>query len=455
MNINKLFKNKYFLPTLQVLTLLVFISLIIGSIGVTTQDPKFAKVLKYTNLSNLIVWSYWWPIIIVTAILFGRFWCSVCPMELVSFFVGKIGLKRKPDKILKSGWVVTVFYAIILVVGIHTFAIHRVPQYMAFYMLILFSFVIISSLIWEKRTFCTHICPIGHLLGLYSLLSAKKLRVKDPEVCKTCKTKDCISKSNYNNFSGRSCTSNLYPVKISDNRKCILCGQCFKSCTHDNIAIQKRKFAADLFEKIKLSWAEISFFMIVSGFVIYEICSEWSVSKDVLTAFPNLINQTLNITGRLSGTVNALVLFIIIPIIFYSILSLIKTKLGKESLKDSFTQIVISILPITASMHLLKALLRTTSSVPYWGFVLKDPKGIETAQKIIENPEILNKSFTSAIDPLLSIISILLIFSGLGLSILVIKKQKHQTKTSRWTSIIATIIYSMIFIISLFAWRFF
>ena len=134
--INKLFKSRYFLISIQFVALLIFVALIYGAIGVTTNDSDFAKVLRNTNLSNLIVWSYWWPLIIVTAILFGRFWCTICPMELVTSLAGMLGLKRKPGKLLKSGWVSTLFYAIILVVGIHTLAIHRIPNLMVIYILL-------------------------------------------------------------------------------------------------------------------------------------------------------------------------------------------------------------------------------------------------------------------------------------------------------------------------------
>ena len=452
--INKLFKNRYFLACLQFLTLTVFVSLIYGAIGVTTGDPDFAKVLRNTNLSNLIVWSYWWPLIIVTAIFFGRFWCSICPMELITSFFGKIGMRKKPGKFLRSGWVITLFYAVIVVVGIHTFAIHRIPQYMAIYMLLLFAIAAIAGLIWEKRTFCTYVCPIGHLLGLYSLLSFKKLRVKDSKVCENCKTKDCISKENHYKFSGRSCTSELYPAKLKDNRACILCGQCFKSCTKDNIAIQKQKIAADIFTNIRLSWAEIAFFLIVSGFVIYEIFVEWKVSKKIVMAIPDLINGTFHISGNFAGTVKALTLFILLPLIFYFIFALIKRYFTHETWRNAFTQLALAILPVTASMHLLKAIFKTTSRIPYWNSAISDPKGVESAELIMKNHDLLNNNFlTNFISPAVSFFAIILPVIGLLLSFYIIRKQEHTNRLSKTISILAVLLYSAIFLTMLIFWK--
>ncbi len=452
--LDKLFKDRFFLTILQFISLIVFVLLIYGSIGVNTNDPDFAKVLRNTNLSNLIVWSYWWPLIIVSAIFFGRFWCSICPMEMITSFFGKIGLKRKPGKFLKSGWVITLFYAIILVLGIHTLAIHRIPQYMAFYMLILLAVAVFVGFIWEKRTFCTYVCPIGHLLGLYSLFAFKKLTVVNQEVCKTCKSKDCISISNHYNFVGRSCTSELYLPNITDNRKCILCGQCFKSCTHDNIVIQKRRFANDLFQDINFSWAEIGFFIIVSGFVVYEILSEWKVSKQVIMIIPDMINQRLNVSGSLAGTVKAIVLFVIFPATFFFLLAWLKKTLTNESVKTAVRQLVVALLPVTASMHLLKALFKTTSRIPYWSFSVSDPTGIDTADKIIKNKELLNNVFLSeGVTPILNIIAVLLPVLGLILSFFVIKKQIHTNISSKIISVIAVILYSSIFIITMIEWK--
>jgi len=452
--INKLFNHKYFLASMQFVTLTAFVLLIYGAIGISTSDPSFAKILRNTNLPNLVVWSYWWPLIIVTAILFGRFWCSICPMELVTSFFGKIGLKRKPGRFLKSGWIITLFYAIILIVGIHTLAIHRIPQYMAIYMLILFAVAVIVGFIWEKRTFCTYVCPIGHLLGLYSMLSIKKLRVIDENVCKSCETKDCISKSNHYKFSERSCTSELFPPKLKDNRDCILCGQCFKSCTHNNIAIKRQKVASDLFTDIKLTWAEISFFVIVSSFVVYEVVGEWKVSKKILMIIPDYVNNTFNTPSNYTGTLKAILLFIVIPLFFYFILTSIKKYFAHETWKRAFTQLVLALLPITASMHLLKALLKTTSRIPYWQYVFSDPKGEITATSIMQNPDMLDNHFlTTYLTPVISLFAIILPLVGIVFSLYVIRKQKHTNMLSKVVSFSAAILYFGLFITMLFMWR--
>ncbi len=452
--INKLFKSKTFLPIMQFITLVAFILLIFGAASITTNDAVFAKTLRNTNLANLIVWSYWWPLIIATAILFGRFWCSICPMEMITSFFGKIGLKRKPGRVLKSGWIITLFYAVILIVGIHTFQIHRIPQLMALYMLILLAIAVITGFIWEKRTFCTYVCPIGHLLGLYSMVSFKKLRVKDSSVCDSCKTKDCISTKNRYKFTGRSCTSELFPPKITDNRNCILCGQCYKSCSNDNIVITKRRFAADLFKNIKLSWAEMGFFMIVSAFVVYEILSEWSVSKHIIMALPHFINHLFNVTGLLTGTVKAVSLFILLPVMFFFGLALLKKVLAKENFKDAVMQLVFAMLPVTASMHLLKALLKTTSRIPYWKYVFADPEGVETAKAVLQNHDMLNNHvLTAYITPVVNILAILIPLSGLVLAFFVIKKMKHTSRLSQLISIFTALFYASIFIITLIWWR--
>lgn len=38
-----------------------------------STDAAFLKEFRNTNLGNLIVWSYWWPAIVIGAIFWGGY----------------------------------------------------------------------------------------------------------------------------------------------------------------------------------------------------------------------------------------------------------------------------------------------------------------------------------------------------------------------------------------------
>ena len=453
--LKKIYKSRWFPLVFQIFTLIVFFLLIAGALGVNTNDMTFAKTLRNTNLANLIVWSYWWPLIIVTAVLIGRYWCTICPMELVTSVASKLGLKRKPGNLLKSGWVITFFYAIILIIGIHTFAIHRVPERMAIYMLILFGTALIAGLVWEKRTFCSHICPVGHLLGLYSLLASTEWRVKDPQVCMNCKTKECIQKGRQYYLTRRSCTSNLYPPKISDNRKCLFCSQCLSSCPNDNFALRLRKPLSDFVHSLKLSFPEIGFIVIVSGFIIYEVLSEWSVTEEILLFLPNRVSNLFGITGIWIGTVGALILFILFPTFFFIILGSLRKVVSNETLRDSMSVVALSILPIMGSMHLLKAFLKMSSRIPYWTYIFQDPKGVKTAKAIIGGTLILNKGIVQSFNPFLTGIALLLPLVGFGFSFWFIMYRRKDSLSVKMVTLVAPLLYSGLFETGIVLWRVF
>jgi hypothetical protein len=193
--------------------------------------------------------------------------------------------------------------------------------------------------------------------------------------------------------------------------------------------------------------------MVVSGFVVYEILSEWKISKRIILTVPDFFNSFLHTSGSFSGTVKAIILFILLPIAFYMVFVLLKRTIGKESWLKSFTQLVMALLPISASMHLLKALLKTTSRIPYWEFVFSDPKGVETAQMLQDNPGLLNKEMISGLSPFISAIAIGLSIGGILLSIMIIRKQNFANRASGIISVVTVLIYASLFLITLVAWR--
>ncbi|HBX53039.1 MAG: hypothetical protein A2275_07980 [Bacteroidetes bacterium RIFOXYA12_FULL_35_11] len=464
--INKFLSNKFFPISLKLISLVAFIGLMIIGFSSHSEDAAILMELRNTNLANLFVWSYWWPLIVLAAIFFGRVWCMVCPVELITAFFARIGLKKKRPKWILSGWGITIFYSFILIVGINIFAIHRNPAYMATYLTTIIIVSIFIGLIYEKNTFCRYVCPVGNLLGLYSKLSFFGWRVKNTNVCDSCKDKSCIHKDHIYNFNYKSCGVDLYPAKIKDNSQCILCAGCLKTCKEyqskqnplrPNPAFIKTGFAKDLFQIEPLSLAEFFFLFVVSGFVIYEILSEYSTAEKILLFVPTFFTQYFSIENSIIKILfQCTFLFLIVPSILwffpYLILRLSKIKISILNYLKNFCLIFI---PIIIAAHFDKAILKTTSRLPYIENAFKDVRGMNTANAIINNQMVVSKIPTWA-ENLISLILLSALIGGFILSYKVITKLiiKYQIESAKWILYIISFLYFLIFFLDIIFWRF-
>jgi len=452
-----LVRSTWFPLVLQVVMLNAFVAIIWGGWGVATADADFAKILRNTNLSNLLIWSYWWPLIIISAILLGRVWCTVCPMELASFMASKVGLRRRVPGFFKSGWVITIFYAGILLVGVHALAIHRQPHRMAIYMLMLLVAALVCGLLFSRRAFCSYVCPVGHLLGMYAMISPLQWRSADKEVCDACNTKDCIVKYRQQYLIGRSCTSDLYPATIRDNRQCLLCTQCAKVCPNENLALSVRWPFADLFNPVKFNSAQILFVMIVSGFVVYEVLSEWTKSKAILTRVPNYVNNVLDTPEPYSGLVSAVIMFVLFPALLYVGVWLLSKVLSRKSGKTIVGILSLALIPTMAAAHLIKACLKMISRIPYWRYVFEDPTGIVTAGKLQDEKIILDQTVANAMQPGLSWLMVAVLLVSLIATIVMLSRSgalKDVDKGGKTAVLLGVTLYWSVFAVSIIAWRF-
>ena len=463
--VNVHFRKWYFPVVFKYISLIAYILLIAVGLSATSSDAAFLKQLRNTNLGNLVIWSYWWPAIVIGAIFFGRVWCMVCPVEIITTFFAKIGLKRKRPKWLLSGWAITIFYILILFVGIQGFAIHRNPTYMAVYLLAIVGVSILVGGIYEKNTFCRYVCPVGHLLGLYARLSFLGWRVKDRNICDTCKDKSCIHRKYQYNLNYKSCGVDLYPAKIEDNSHCILCAGCLKTCSkyqsepnanRPNPQFTYIGFGNDLFKLKPLKIAEMAFVMVVSGFVISEIWSEWAVTDKFLGFLPGFISAIFSLSNNtIDGLLYGMVQFALVPLVIWVIPFTIAKLFGTAiKTKDYFLNYSIAFVPIIAAAHLDKAILKTTSRIPYFKHLFDDVTGISTAQKIIDG-EIVLQLTPFWVNLLVSVLLTLVISAGVWLSIKVVQKLniKIDTTGSKKPFYLISIIYGGIFLVMILSWR--
>lgn len=451
-----LFTRPWFPLLFQILFLLFLFLLIAGGLGANTSDMTFARILRNTNLANLIVWSYWWPLVIVGAILFGRLWCTVCPVELVTSGLSKYGLRKKVPRWLRTGWLITIFFLLLLVVGIHTLAIHRVPFRMSLYLLLLLALGIVFGLVFEKRALCNHLCPVGPLLGFYAFCSPFAIRVRDRELCRNCSERGCIAPENYYKYVGRSCTSELYPATLSHNRDCIACSQCFKSCSYDNLGVFARMPFKDIFSGIRLSGAQTFLLYLVSGFVVYEILSEWETTKNVLIYVPERVAALLGITDpSLVSLTAALVMFLLYPLIWWVAPALAnKLKHPESGIWEYMKKVAVYFIPIAAGAHLLKSLLKTTSRIPYIEYSLRDPMGIETAKALSSGTLVLDKGLVNSFQPFITFVGISIFIIAILVALSALRRNlKNKADFSFIPAAFGILTYGMLFLLAVCWWR--
>ncbi|MEA3367362.1 MAG: 4Fe-4S binding protein, partial [Planctomycetota bacterium] len=383
-------------------------------------------------------------------------WCTVCPMELLTSLAARIGLRRKVPRFMKSGWVITIFYVLVVLVGLHALAIHRVPHRMAMYMLILLVAAAVIGLVFEKRAFCSYVCPVGHLLGLYAQCSVLEWRVADESVCDECKTKDCVAKKKWYNLFGHSCAINLYPPKIATNRDCLLCTHCLKVCPNDNLRLSVRRPFADFFRPLRLTAAQVGFVMIVSGFVVYEVLSEWAPSKEVVKWAPNEVVAALGLTGPAAGFAGAVVMFVVFPAVMFLVVTILATLIGRTPPAESAKAFALMLVPIMACAHFTKAIFKMTSRLPYWHLTLADPKGVETANRIVAGTLTVDKSLPASLQPVTTLLATAAFATALVVILVMFRRQASVARLPmgpRAVLLAGALAYWAVFAVTICLWR--
>lgn len=239
------------------------------------------------NFGIMMVWIVWYVLLMMVMVpLFSRIWCGVCPLPFLGDFFQRgsftqirqklNGLGIKWPKALKNMWLVNfLFVGTTFANGFLT--TRPIASFTLFAVIILLATFI--SIMFERRTFCLYVCPVGGFQGLYSQIATVEIRSKDKEICKQHKLKTCF----LGNENGHGCPWFLTPFNFKKNTYCGMCLECFKTCPHDNMALNLRSPGADLIEVEKrgLDEAWKAFIMIGCAIVFYVfMMGPWGALKD-------------------------------------------------------------------------------------------------------------------------------------------------------------------------------
>jgi hypothetical protein len=433
--LNKLFEKEYFPIIFRIITLLSFIALVCIGFSGSRMNIKFLRMLSLTNLTTSFVWRIWWPLIILSAILIGRVWCMVCPVEIITSFFARAGLKRKRPAWLTSGWVITILYGIIVIAGITIAEIDRIPKYTSMYLLSIIGISIAAGLIFEKNTFCRYVCPVGYLLGIFSKLASWGWRVKNRELCGTCPDKSCIRSAYTYKISSKSCGVGLFPANIENNDQCLLCGGCLKTCRANsngdhgrpNPSLVRIGFAQGLTASGPLLFAECVFMFLLSAHLIDEI-SEYSIISDLVSSIGqgSLMNFSGLTPGLHKNILASILLFAALPVLLWFVPYIILAfKSIKISVKDYLKSFSIALIPVIAGIFTGLIIMEIVTRFPYYKYILQDPLGIDTTRGIITR-QIIIPPASDIHEWGLFVVMIAATLAGVFLSFKIIRKQNQR-----------------------------
>jgi hypothetical protein len=264
-----------------------------------------------------------------------------------------------------------------LVPGIH---LHRIPAYTSMFLWGLLATAAFVGFFFKDRAFCRGFCPVGLLLSTYGRGAMLAVRPTSPSKCMACTGKDCVRACNRTRLDARSCPSLLNPAKLKTNTDCLVCGQCIKVCQPESMGLfLRRPFArADAREAIA-SWPITLFVMLVSGFVISELCSEWNTAQAVFLATPRAVAAWTGVTTQ-AGWIEGGWTLLVVPSAVWSVLGgLVLARRGASGLGEAWRRLALPLAVVIAAGHLCKGLAKSVSWVSFLPLTLQDPRGADTA----------------------------------------------------------------------------
>ncbi|MFQ5934329.1 MAG: 4Fe-4S binding protein [Dehalococcoidia bacterium] len=340
-------------PALILLNLFVFTVLMLAGI--------FGNPIGNQNGAIIMIWIFWFFLLIALLTpVGGRAWCLMCPLPAPAEWLSRLAIVRKNGRIFPNlglKWPKTldnIWLQNFGFLGVATFSpiiLTRPPA--TSYLLLFFVFLaIVLSVMFKKqakigRIFCRYVCPVGGFIGLYSLMGALEVKVRDLGVCKKCTYKNCVK----GNENGWGCPWYEYPGSMDRNLYCGLCTECLKTCAYDNVAFKTRPFALDLTKKRKMDEAYKSFIMLGSCLMFLVVFFGWWGSwKEVADPIDGVFLQGPVNWANLAVYAGALwaTALVVIPGIHLGTVWLARAMAGarKLSLKKLFVDYAYALVPL-------------------------------------------------------------------------------------------------------------
>jgi hypothetical protein len=326
-----------------------------------------------SNFSIVFVWIAWFPILILVAVpFFGRGWCTVCPIPLPGEWLQRGATLSPPHRkprwanlrwpgFLRNIWLQNISF---LLLALFSAVLLTSPKLTSVILAVLLFTAFGLSMIYERRSFCRYLCPVGGFIGIYSQTAPIELRVKDRKVCAACEKKPCYNGS----ASGYGCPWDVFPPGLSKNTDCGLCLECLRTCPYDNIGVNLRPFSSDLAKPSASLDEAFKAFIMLGSAMIYAgvLLGPWGAVKDAA-------NKVGTGTWFLYAAAFLAVIFVILPLLFAFCVPRFE---NLRTFKKRFSTLSTALIPLGLAFWVAFSLSFVLNNGSYVFASLSDPLGL-------------------------------------------------------------------------------
>ena len=341
MRLTRVLKHGWF-PWAGRVAMLAFLLLLTFAVFFGSPDPRL-------NFATVMCWTAWWPLMAISYLVVGRIWCAVCPMGALSELVHRwLGLNLKAPSLFKHGYIVAaiLFFAVLYQAWVEEVARAAVSPLVTGF--ILWSFTVgavVGGLIFERWTWCRHLCPLGAWTGVFAMSSLVEVRA-DPQVCVEAECKGIYCYFGRDQLPG--CPFHQVPKTMQTNRYCSACGNCIKACPNSAITVRLRPPGVEFLSQRRdmVGNALIGVVALgVVGFQAFVMTEPWARFREDVSTNPVLANDALLYGGTL-------LVFVATAVGSFILASRVFTLLTRTSCSAEICRFGFAFLPLALAAHI-------------------------------------------------------------------------------------------------------
>lgn len=274
----------------------------------------FGPSSPVSNIGLTLGWYIGWPLMFFSFFFLARTWCSVCSFTVPGTVLQKIiRPTRQTPQFIKtySGWIMAVLCIIVFWVEIIWDAYNN-PYLTGGIILIITLGATLFSVLFSRRSWCRYLCPLGAVNAIFSMPSVVELRSNRHVCLNRCQNHACFA----GDADTPGCPMFRHPYLVDNNRDCIMCAKCIKTCENSSVQLNLRLAPEELWDLETPRHADS--FLVVSMAAIFFPFALPSEFDDLVTWVVSLFTQAgLLLPDYIAGSILFFAVILVFQLGYY------------------------------------------------------------------------------------------------------------------------------------------